>query len=306
MVTAEELEELLLDDELDALELIVKPKTIQNIRMGTLSDQEKLAVKLVDRLINESPALAQPLTIYRSFENGSLLQGSPTVTDKSFLTGSSLLTAEGKDVVTLAITVPAGTKVFELPGGSYIARRGVALDLEGEGPVLYARFKGSGKFATVIGMPPTTPEELAWKEEYLSQFHLTGQHDQSSHSRGGGGGKSKAPGMSKAAMSPEREKLLQEREARLREREKRLQQKQKVERKAERRRNRQQFMDGLLNVAGFVAAVATIGGLLIATGVIQPDTVSKGVANVKSGVAKGKENIQRKNNARNLTKLFDA
>lgn len=353
MATPEDLIDLLTDEEIDALETIVKPGVIRGLRSGSLSEREKIAVKMVDRMIDESPELTQPITIFRSFGSGSKLRTASSITENSFLTGSKLLTAKGNNVVTLSITVPAGTRVLELPGGAYVLERGISLDLEGGGGDLVdATFQGSAvkpAFSVgVIALAPTNPEQLAWQQEYLNQFHLTGQHDQSSHSRGSKGG-GKGGAVSKAAPGAisksdadrrakeldtmigkkkqqigdlekrhnagedvrkdldkaERDLVNLNKEKRLNDRERRLQQKDKTERKAERRRNRQQVVDTLLQVGGVIAGVAAVAGLLISTGLVDPNKVKNSVAKGKGAVAKGKENMQRKNNVRNLNKLFN-
>lgn len=200
MATTDELD-LVEDEEYEIalLELVTKPKMIQAMREGNLSEGEKLAVKMVDAIIENGPSLSKPLTIFRSFEGASELRQSGGITDNSYLIGSTT----GKpsaDTVTLDITVPAGTKALQLSDGVFILKRGISLEFKGGDEIIEAYFKNSsskeGLAVRAIAISPTNAEDLALRQEYEAQLHLAGQHNQADHGKGGGGG---AKGAQKAA-----------------------------------------------------------------------------------------------------------
>lgn len=268
---AEELVDVLTDDEVDALSEVVKPETVQALRFNKMSDREKNYARIVDGLIEDADSIKQPITIYKTFDNGSILKELRQVTEKAFLTGTASPSKEnGEDLVTLAITVPSGTKVLMLPGGGYMLKRGLKLNLKAGGDNEIDATVKMALDVNVIMWPQTSTE-----------LHLIGQHDQSSHGSGGGGGRA-ARGATPGGEIAREQRLL--------EREKRLQRQQKLERKAERRRSRQQIVDTLLQTTAIIASIATIAGLLHQTGVIDLDQIG--------------QNVQRRKNARNIRRSF--
>lgn len=284
-MAAENLADLLTEEELNALKIVTQPKTVENIRLGKETSSEAAAVKVIDDLIDGAAPIKQPITIYKSFENGSLIKDSKILTEKAFLTGSkSASKGNGNDIVTLNITVPVGSKIIELPGGSYIMRRGVTLNLSpGLGHMIMAKVKGSRVTASVgVIMSPTNQRDLELQSTYLNSIEefynkAHGRDGRFTSGSGGGGGKASkaaAPGENKVLTAQDREKRLQERE-------KRLQREQKLQRKVERRRNRQHFINTLLNISAVIAAVGTVVGVLVSSGLVDPDKVKQKINQTK-------------------------
>lgn len=257
-------QDVLTDDDLDAIMAIVDPKTVVDIRTGNTSDKEKLAVKTVDRALADAPALTKAITIYKSFKDASSLLESGGITEKAFLTGSSKK-PNGKDA-TLVIHIPSGTKALVLPDGGYIFKRGISLSFDApKGNFIDASFTDalSGKKETLsVGVRGLFPMNKIDLDNMNSEEFFNHNH--------GPGGKFTS-GTSNTTTGGTKQKVLteQDRERRLQEKEKRLKERQKLEKKAERRRNRQQVIQTLINITSVIAAVSLIAGLVLqATGKI--------------------------------------
>lgn len=243
---------VLTDDDLDAIATVIDPKIVVDMRTGKTSDKEKLAVKMIDRAISDAPAISKNITIYKSFKGASSLLNSSGITENAFLTGT-VKKSDSKDI-TLKITIPSGTKALVLPNGAYILDRGVKLVFDAsEGNLIPASFatspsaKSENFTVMVRGLYPPN------REEFYNKNH-------------GAGGRF-APGGSQRADEVVKTPAVtnQDREKRLQEREKRLQQQHQIEKKAERRRTRSQILMVLMNAAIIIGTVASLVGIVAAS-----------------------------------------
>lgn len=187
------------DEDVDDIEWVVDERNAASLRLNLASKDTIKAADNVDDILKDAPSLSAPVTIYKSYKTRSDnpafnvdFRSSGTFLEDAFLTGSTEKPATEKDSVVLAIKIPKGTKVLVFDD-AYLLPRGLLVDLSvaKNGDVL-AILTADGSLAPHV-MINTTP----WgpithgldKDGSVLEFHLPGQHDQSSHGGGGGGGR---------------------------------------------------------------------------------------------------------------------
>lgn len=199
--------------EIQFLELVLSNDTTVALRTDKASDLETMAAEHIDYVIANAPSLSSSVTVYRTFADGALFRDGGKLEDPAFLAGSTRKPKErnGKSA-TLAIKIPAGTKALALPDGVYVLPRGVTLDLEptesGPIPAMVKSIPKQTGFEALVefGVEETDLEDRAgiFLTPKTDEFHLLGQHDQSTHGRPQGGpeGGRGIPGAQRAGTRP--------------------------------------------------------------------------------------------------------
>lgn len=147
-----------------SLELILNEKVLIGIRNGKVTQSEYDAVVMVDKIIQEAPPIGGDLIIYKNIQGMPELRDGGELSEPFFLFGMSTKPETVQDAsVILAITIPKGSNILELPGNMFVYHRGRKLELEPS---------DSGLVATII--VGEMEEEALFTEEKPFSTEITG------------------------------------------------------------------------------------------------------------------------------------
>lgn len=145
------------ESDLVALDVVLDPDVYQALRVF---DKDELTpflpyIQRIDKLIANSVPLKNPITLYKKVEKSKELLRATSLKDKGYLFGSTSKSSPSSDEIVVTVNIPKGVKALKINEDSYILPRDLSIDLQ------------TGT---------------------VESFHLTGQHDQSSHGRSGASG----------------------------------------------------------------------------------------------------------------------
>ena len=168
-------------DELDYFELrslieVFDPKLVDTLRDGEkLDSRQQFAVDTVDGMIERETGSRTALQFY--IDLGTFKAPNINFHKELAYMAGTLQKPKGNYI---SVKAPAGTKALQLSEDIILLKRGIGLNLRRESDFTVAATFHSTASPTVSGLlNPIDP---------LKAFHMSGQHDQSSHGKGRGGG----------------------------------------------------------------------------------------------------------------------
>lgn len=172
-ITGDRLEKLS-EEDLEAIKLVVDPKSAEAFASNTLSEKLKIAAEKVDKAV-KTEKTNRDITIYKPLRGdiSSLSQGG-TATMASFLAGTIDKPDYPKDGGLLRVRIPKGTNALKFPGQAYLLERGLQLELSpSEGNEINAKL-------ITVSTEASSTGDIALVSP-VNTFHQSGEHNQESH-----------------------------------------------------------------------------------------------------------------------------